>query len=146
MYLTLVGPRYVLHCTALHCTSLQCTLVHSTTLHCTAAADFQTARTKVSPKHASKPKTKKESSIQGQRARPDISTEKVITENTTNKFRDDVDHIMPLKDKNLIKKKTALLLFRLFTPHAAPQGAKVRATTVLSTQRTGNSIFYSRRL
>ena len=65
-----------------------------------AAENFKAAWTKAPPKHAGKTKPKKESSIQGQRARPDTGTQKEIAENTTKKFMDDIDHIRPMKDKN----------------------------------------------
>ena len=89
------------------------------------------AWTKAPPKHAGKLKPKKEISKQGLGAKPDISTEKVNEKNTNNKFEEQIDHLVAMKNKKL-EKKHCTIFVRLFTPDAASasQGAEVRPATV----------------
>ena len=66
--------------------------------------------------------------VQGMPRRPAQTLEKVGAEITTNKFRDDIDHITPIEDKKL-KVKTAIPVSP-FTTHANLKVADVSDTTV----------------
>ena len=70
-----------------------------------SAEHFQTAKTtKYPPKNTAKANPNKESPRHAKKASPDTRVEKVGTEITTKKSRDDIDNITPIEDKKMKRK------------------------------------------
>ena len=67
------------------------------------------AWTKAHPEYAGEPTPQKEISKQDPRATPEISTEEVNAKNINTKVEDKIDHLMPMKDKKLVKEHRSIL-------------------------------------